>query len=150
MMKQLQCLKNKLTGIAWFFRHWTNPKLCLYLSKKTVKESHEIIQVNKCSWYYMCYVDWQSDEREVIFYSMLFWKVKCCGNTVRREDSDVLTPLSESSNTDYQRVVTNTSRKYSEIDPGKCKLIYLRENWCLVTARSCLPHHAYEGRVGDT
>lgn len=54
-----------------------------------------------------------------------------------------------SSNTGYQRMVTNMGRKYSEIDSGKCKLIYPRENWCLVMARSCLPNHASEGHVGD-
>lgn len=140
------CLRSKLTGIAWFFRHWSNHKLCLHLSKKTVKASHEIIGVNKFLWNCMWYVDWQSDEREVMFHSMLFWKAKCCGNAIRREDSDVPNPLSQSSSTDYQGVVTNMGRKYTEIDHGKCKLIYPRESWCLVTARNCLPNRESEGR----
>lgn len=97
----------------------------------------------------MWYVDWQSDEREVMFHSMLFWKAKFCGNAIRREDSDVPNPLSQSSGTDYQAVVTNMGRKYTEIDHGKCKLIYPRENWCLVTARNCLPNYESEGHVGD-
>lgn len=92
---------------------------------------------------------WTDNVMKEMFHSILFWKAKCCGNTKKREDSDVPNPLSQSSNIDYQRVATNLDRKYTEIDPETCKLIYSRQNWCLATARSCLPNCASEGHVGD-
>ena len=47
------------------------------------------------------------------------------------------------------RVVTNMDSKYSETDLGKCKLTYLRENWCLVAGRS-LPNSVSDGCAGDS
>lgn len=144
MMKQLQSLKNKLTGIAWFFRHWPNHKLCLHLSKKTVKnlmKSYKWINFYDITCVICGLTIWWKRS------SMLFWKA-VLWKYHKKGGSDV--PKSE-----QQYWLSKSGYKYgqeiTEIDPGKYKLIHPRENWCLLTARSCQTVHLKDMWVtGDT
>lgn len=73
---------------------------------------------------------------------MASWNTKCCG----LRDAP---PNSESSNSSYQSVVTNTDSKFGEIDLGQCKPVYFREN-CYIPEGRKLPNTESEECVGDS